>query len=177
VLSASSTHIQAILSTPEDELSALNSVKAVETFANAPKIPNISLDHFWRCSDAGCHRAKLSTTDVCLPMLSDFTITDLDAHTEKSNAPKSNFSAGRIVKCLVQGDRGRSKAYLSVVLESDGDQVCLKFLRQTRRGSFSLPRENDVSWEPLENISDVEPQPVKDKRGNFLFHPHSNPLN
>jgi hypothetical protein len=59
-----STNIQAILSTPEAEESALALVNAHQTFTSAPKIPNISLDHFWKCSDIGCERFPLSKMET-----------------------------------------------------------------------------------------------------------------
>ena len=58
---------------------------------------------------------------------------------------------------------------LGVVIEKDDDMVQIKFLRQELRNVFVFPQVDDLSWEPKVNISILNPQPLLDNRGRFVF--------
>jgi hypothetical protein len=70
----------------------------------------------------------------------------------------------------------KSKSYLAVVVQQHENMVNVKFLRQERSGVYVFPTVDDESWEPLENISPVNPQPSLDHRHHFFFSLGQDPL-
>jgi hypothetical protein len=88
VLKSSSSTIQALLSAPLDETSALEYINATDELTKAPQVPNISKDHFWRCDEMGSSRSRLSRIYDCQPSVSfhDYELVTLPQLSTTSNA-------------------------------------------------------------------------------------------
>jgi hypothetical protein len=78
---------------------------------------------------------------------------------------------GSVVKCALTDKRKRTKYYLAVVIETDSTTVNVKFLRQDSPTVFFYPQVDDVSWEPIEHVSLLNPQPTLDHRQRLVFSP------
>jgi hypothetical protein len=110
VLLNSSITLKILLSTSTAESSALSSLNAEELFANAPKIVNISHDHYWRCDSSGLKRARLTPLDNFSYLVD---LVDLDA-PQTSNVPNVSFK-----KCILMNLRSYLPTiYLSFLLRS-----------------------------------------------------------
>jgi hypothetical protein len=171
--SSSGINLQLILSTEESETKALNDIGAMEIFDAAPSQPNISLDHFWRWNSNGIQRCRLTPDDV-LPC----EFIDLEADAAPAAGPVQiplphdrAILPGTVVKCTLFDSRQRSKSFVAAVIECEGDLVHVKYLRQFTRNVFIYPTIADESWESLENVSVINPQPTCDHRQHYIFPP------
>jgi hypothetical protein len=182
VLEQTGTNINGILSSPLAEEEALEAVDALSVFQRAVKISDISSDHHWECSCNGITKrhpynpTQLSsftiidcdTTAIIQPPITPPVTPELeDQPLNSTDSPK--FESGQIVFCTLVNRKGKSKKLLASVIDVASDEIGVKFLRQKRNNVYVFPPVDDISYEPINNISKLPENPFCDRRGHFIF--------